>query len=173
MSTDRRDSLWEVAFETYYDSYYEEVAAGLLISRWQVLDELAKVVVALTAAGSAVAGWALWSEPGFKVFWAALAGTGALLSIIHAALGVPGRLKTWGEIERTFTTLRIDLETFRMAMDTDPEFDLDGFQHQFEQFRKRYAEAVHQVQNDVLLTGGLRNKAQDQLNSCLADKIVQ
>ena len=31
VEADQRDALWEVSFETYYDSYYEEIAADSLI----------------------------------------------------------------------------------------------------------------------------------------------
>jgi hypothetical protein len=70
----RRDRLWEAVFETYYDAYYEEILSGDLIDRWQSFDEFAKIVIALTASGSAVSGWALWTQPGFRAVWAVLAG---------------------------------------------------------------------------------------------------
>jgi hypothetical protein len=54
MDFDPRDELWNAAFNTYYDAYYEEIAADKMISRWQILDELTKVLVALTASGSAM-----------------------------------------------------------------------------------------------------------------------
>jgi hypothetical protein len=173
MALDPRDSLWDATFDTYYDAYYEEIAADALINRWQLLDEVAKVVVALTASGSAVAGWALWNDPAFRTFWVVLAGLGAILAIVHATLGVPGRLKTWGEIKRAFVTLRIDLETFRYRMEADPAFDVGTFQQQFEQYRKRYTEAMQQLQNDILLTSRLENAAQDDLNARVKDKTAE
>ena len=43
MTGDSRDSLWEATFETYYDSYYQEILAYELINHWQYLDETAKL----------------------------------------------------------------------------------------------------------------------------------
>ena len=63
MDTDPRDTLWTSAFDTYYDVYYEELVADEVNNRWQILDEVTKVLVALTASGSAISGWILWNEP--------------------------------------------------------------------------------------------------------------
>jgi len=87
MTTDQRDEIWNAAFDTYYDAFYEELCADNLINRWQKLDEASKVLAALTASTSAVAGWVLWTEPHFKVVWSAIAAVAALLTILHASLG--------------------------------------------------------------------------------------
>jgi hypothetical protein len=109
MAFDPRDELWEVTFETYYDAYYNEQLADYLINRWQRVDESTKVLSALTASGTAMSGWALWSQPSFHLLWALLAGVAALLTITHAALAVPGRLKDQAELKRRFASLRTDV----------------------------------------------------------------
>jgi hypothetical protein len=164
MDFDPRDELWNAAFNTYYDAYYEEIAADKMISRWQILDELTKVLVALTASGSAISGWALWSDVNFKYIWIVMAGTGALLALIHSTLGVPGRLKDWGEIKRWFAIIRIDLETFRYQMTVDPEFSVDNFSKNFIDYRRRYGEGVQRLKNDILRTNRLERKSQTDLN---------
>jgi len=93
MATDARDELWTATFDTYYDAYYEELLAAALVRRWQRVDAFTKVLVALTASGSAVAGWTLWSQPGFKTSWTFIAGIAALLSILHSTLNVADRVK--------------------------------------------------------------------------------
>jgi hypothetical protein len=170
MASDPRDRLWDAAFETYYDSFYEGILADLLIDRWQFLDEAAKCTVALTATGSALAGWALWTEPGFRIVWVIVAGVSAILAILHAALGVAGRVRDWGEVRRYFATLRIDLETLRYRMEFDPEFPLDGFTDSFAELRKKYGEGMQRLRNDILLTRRLIHRAQDKLNQRVADK---
>jgi len=173
MKVDPRDRLWKASFETFYDSFFEEMVADSLINRWQLLDEVTKISVALTATGSAVSGWALWNKPHLKTVWAILAGIGAVLAIFHTTLGVPRRLKDWSEIKQYFASLRIDLETFRYRMEIDPEFPLDKFSQEFVEYRKQYKEGANLLKNDILLTKRLQIKFQDRLNERLQDKIVQ
>lgn len=164
MSFDPRDEIWNGAFEVYYDSYYEEIMADKIINRWQILDEFSKILVALTASGSALSGWALWSDPNFKIVWLLLAGLGAVFAILHSTLAVPGRLKDWGEIKRHFAALRIELETFRYQMKFDPEFPIDEFKRSFISHRKKYSEGIQRVKNDILWTKSLEFKSQAELN---------
>ena len=58
MALDARDEVWNAAYDTYYSTYFEEMVCDVLLDRWQWLDEVTKVLVALTATGSAVTGWA-------------------------------------------------------------------------------------------------------------------
>jgi len=173
MAVDPRDQIWNVTFETFYDVYFEEMMSDALIERWQWLDEGTKVVVALTATGSAVAGWALWNDPNYKWIWTVFASVSAILSIIHSALGVPGRLKGHGDNRRIFAALRIDLETFRQRMQINSEFPVDEFTSEFTKFRQRFGSAIQSVRDDILITKCLRVNTQDQLDERLGDKVVQ
>ncbi len=146
------------------------IAEDRIINRWQIVDELTKVLVALTASGSALSGWALWSNPQFKIIWVVLAGLGAILAIFHSTLGVPGRLKDWGECKRWFAMLRIDLETFRHRMTFNPEFSVNDFTDDFVEYRRRYGEGIQRIKNDILWTKSLEIKAQAELNERLKNK---
>ena len=169
--SDPRDRLWEATFDTYYDSYYQEILASDLIDRWQILDESAKVLVALTASGSAVSGWALWSQPGFRWLWVGVAGLSAVIAILHATLGVANRIRDWSDIWRAFGALRTDLETFRYRMEIDPQFSVEHFTLEFQGYRERFGACAQRLKNDILLTTRLQNSAQDKLNERLRDKI--
>ena len=173
MGSDPRDDLWMAAFETFYDSYYEEILADSLVSRWQWLDEAAKVLVALTATGSAVTGWALWNAAQFKTIWSIAAGFAAILAILHPTLRVPSRLTDWGEAKLYFAALRIDLETFRYRMQFDAEFPVASFSAEFLTYRKRYGEGMQRLKNDILKTKRLQTRAQDELNQRIEDKSIQ
>jgi len=172
MEDAQRDALWEVTNETFYDAYYEEVAADRLISRWQLMDETARLAVAIAATGSAVSGWALWNQPVFRHIWAVLAGLAAVLSIVHVTLAVARRLKDWGNTRQHFAILRADLETFRSRMRVDPLFPVPAFQQDFLGYRDRYAEGLTSLKPDILLTRGFRIRAQKDLNQRLASEIV-
>lgn len=152
MSHDPRDAIWNKTFETYYESYFYELVADKLVDRWQLTDDVTKVLVAITASGSAISGWALWQDPGVKWLWAIVAGIGAVLAIVHAALGVPNRIKDWEDIKRSFVSLRVNLETFRHRMEIDPNFPVDGFTNDYAIFRKQFGELVPRQKNDILRT---------------------
>ncbi len=169
MEEDPREELWQVSFETYYDAYFQEMVADRLINRWQRLDEATRLLVALTASGSAVSGWALWTEPHFRVAWVILAGVAAVLSIGHSTLGVPARLKDLGELKRRFGALRTDLETFRYAMRVEPGFKVTEFSETFTDLRRRYSDSLQLLKNDLLETRGFDNTVQDDLNKQVAD----
>ncbi len=66
---DARDIIWDKVFEVFYDSYYYEMLSNKLISKWLAIDEITKVLVAITTSGSAIAGWALWNKEGFQYIW--------------------------------------------------------------------------------------------------------
>ena len=93
MTEDAINTLYNKVFDTYYDCHFEEIIADKLVYRWQFFDQMSKLLVALTTSGSAVAGWALWSQPGLRPIWAVLAGSAGVLSIVHAVLAVSSTLK--------------------------------------------------------------------------------
>ncbi len=173
MDADPRDELWQVSFETYYDAYFQELVADGLINDWQRVDEITRLLVALTASGSAVSGWALWTEPHFRLAWVFLAGAAAVLAIVHATLGVSGRLKDQGELKRRFSGLRTDLETFRYRMRVNRDFPLADFSAEFAEFRRRYSDAVQLLKNDLLETRAFDTRCQGVLNERLRDLIEE
>ena len=167
-----RDSLWDSAFSTYYHSYYQELTAAALLQRWERVDEVAKILVALTASGSAVAGFTLWQTEEFKVLWSTIAGLVAVVSIIHSVMNVSNRLSSLGDVKRIFATLRIELETFRHEMSIQPDFPVDTFNARFFEFRQRYQKAFILVKNDTLRTNKLSNNVQDALNKAIQSEYV-
>jgi hypothetical protein len=172
MTIDPRDELWEAAFDTYYDAYYQELLRDRLVDRWQRVDDIAKVLAALTASGSAVSGWALWNQPGFKTVWALLAGFAAILTIVHAALSVPARVRDRAEAKRLFAGLRISLETFRYCMRVDPGFPVEKFLHDFVEYRARHSDSIQLLKNDILITKRMQTKTQAHLNLILREELA-
>lgn len=170
MSHDPRDAIWAKAFQTFYESYFYEMVADKLVDRWQATDEATKILVAVTASGSAISGWALWQDPSLKLLWACLAGFGAVLAVVHASLGVPNRIKDWEDIKRSFVSLRVRLETFRHRMEINPEFPVDDFTKEYCAFRLEFGELVPRQKNDILLTYRLSVRSQEQLDQKLGIK---
>lgn len=170
---DPRDKVWQAVFDTYYDAYFEELCAEKLIKRWQSVDDVTKVLVALTVTGSSVAGWALWMKEPFRYIWLMISGTGALLAIIHSALGVSSRVRDWSETYHFFSSLRIDLETLRYQMQINPDFSSSDKENELLVFRKRYKEGVQRMKNDILRTRKYDISVQNDLDSRLANELEQ
>lgn len=167
MSQDARDKLWEKSFDTFYDSKYEEIAADFVVRRLQYLDEITKILVAVTASGSAIAGFTLWNQPGFKYMWAAIAGVAALVSIVHSTMGIPGRLKEYSDVSRHFVILASDLAAFRDQMEIFPDFSVPDYNQKYTGYRNRYTEGQKKLPNDLFFTDRLANRAQDAVDKKL------
>jgi hypothetical protein len=167
MAVDPRDELWNAAFDTWYDSYYEEIVSESLIARWLRLDEITKVAVAITAGGSAIAGLALWKQPEYAWLWPIIATVGAFLAIVTEKLAVSFKLRDHGDTMRAFSALRIELDTFMYRMRIDPNFDIAKFTDELVAFRKRFGESYLRVKSDSLLTTRLQRKCQADLNQRL------
>lgn len=161
------DRLFKETFATYYDAHFYEIEAEMLAQKWQRVDEVVKVIVAVTASGSAVASWAIWQQPGLGLLWAILSGVAALAAIVHATLGVPGRLKEWIEIRGFFLVLRNDLQILRLRMRSSPNLPIETIQADYEALRKRFAEGEAKMKSDILLGDRLRLAAQQQLDDLI------
>lgn len=144
----KKDQLWDQVFDTLYESYFQELFSDYLVSRWRMIDDIAKVLIAITATGSAVSAWPLWAAPEGRVIWTIIAGFTSLTAIIHASLGVPAKLSQWVEIKQHFISLRIDLETLQHNMAIDPDFNLDEKVMLYNEMRKRYRDGMMRLQND-------------------------
>jgi len=167
MPVDSRDKIWDKIFDVYYDSYWVEILSDNAIGFWQKTDDITKVLVALTVSGSALSGWALWNQPGFKYIWAIMAGIASVLSITHATLGVAGKLKDWIELKRNFTSLRLELESCRDLMEIDPHFSIDEYENHYKDFKKRFGELYPWMRSDIIITKQRKVKCQIELNKRL------
>lgn len=167
MGKSDRDIIWDKIYEVYYDTYWVEIFSGLVISFWKFTDDFTKVLVALTASGSAITGWALWENQGFKETWIGLAGFAAVLSITHAALGVSSKVKNWTEINRKFTELRIKLETYQDMMELDQDFDINTFKDFHLNAKEFYGKEYSMIDTDFIFAKRLKIKSQKELNTRL------
>lgn len=166
--TDPRDEIWQIVYETYFRAYFEEVAADSLADRWQWVDDLVKVFVALFASGAVGAGVAADAVP---YLWSGLAGMASVMSIIHASLAVPDRIRAWSEIKHDFLVLRIDLEALRSRMKVHPDFAVDESLLAHEKLQQRYGEAYKRVRSDVLRSRRFLIKSHRELERRIASEI--
>jgi hypothetical protein len=164
MEFTQRDQIWNLTWRSYYNTYFQEVLSERLTLRWQRFDEFSKVLIALTASGSALSGWALWNETEFKILWAILAGVGALLAIFHKSLDVSHKISDWGSSRSQFCLLRFEYEILMNKMQIDPNFPVEECNKNLDNLIKRFADSYQKIKVDAFLTGRLKNKAQDELD---------
>lgn len=167
MATDPRDELWDAAFDTYYDAHFSELVEEALMGRWLALDHATRIAVGLTASGSAIAGWALWQNPALTWLWPVLTGFSAVLALVSETFGVKHRLRDCSTCMRAFSSLRIELETFRYRMKIDSQFSISVFEREFVAFRKRYMEECSRTKDDIFRTRNLQVKCQADLDKRL------
>lgn len=164
MNYDLRDHVWHESWSSYYDAYFQEVLAERLFLRWQRIDELSKVLIALTASGSAISGWTLWSDPGYKSLWLLIAGVGAILSISHRSLDVSRKLSEWSSARSNFSSIRIDFENHLNEMKFDPNFEIKDFSKSLAALRKRYGQVYQETKVDAFITERLKDRVQDEVS---------
>lgn len=163
-----RDVLWKAAYETFYYVYYDELLVETLIARWLAIDQIAKLAMALTATGSVVAGWSLWSNPALKVAWAILAGFGAVCAIVHTSWGITFRLRDFEQCKSKLLCLRIDLETFRVRLAINRNFSVAEMEQEFIRLRERLSNDCFKM-SDIWATERLRRSVQYDLNARISN----
>jgi len=170
MNQTSKETYWLPSYETLYETSYYEYTAEALTARWEWIHIMTSIFVSITASGSAVAGWALWSDPAWRIGWVIFAGGASIASIIHTTIGVPGRVRETEKIRSFFSQLRVDLKTFRQRLDMDLNpTDADT---QYGELRGRYAHGVSLQRYDIANTSRLRSRAQNQVNESLKEYIT-
>ena len=159
-----RDELWNVAWETFYDAYYYEILFDDISKKWQTFDFATRLLVALTASGSAVAGWALWSDENYKIGWVVFAGLASVISIIHAALNTNEKLKRYAKLSSDISNVKMEYETFQHELTIYPDFDVDKYFKKHQKLRGSYQKALEAYAPDFMSSVKIQNVAQTKLN---------
>jgi hypothetical protein len=156
---------WSVRYQIFYEAYYQELLASSVIQRWQKIDLIISLLVAITASGSAISGLAWWSTPTGKPLWTLLAATASLGAIFHSTVRVANHLKQQGEARRDFSLLRGSLQNVLYKMTSDG--DSDQLEIEFQSLRSKFVELTAKLEPDIAATSFLRNKAQNDLQGIL------
>lgn len=159
-----RQAVWE----TYYDSYFQELVCEMLSRRWQAIDGISVLLIAVSTSGSAVAGWTLWTSPAGRPAWALIAGTSSIVAIAHGSLRVAERVKRWEDFRRTFAALRVQLDTMRLNVNIMST--IENEKDHFDGLRKEFAKLVSDAPNDLANTKRARTRVQDSLDGHLRQR---
>lgn len=169
--TNPRDVLWKDSFNTYYDAYFDELLSEALIKRWMGIDFGVKILVAITATGSTVAGLTLWEKPELKLVWAVISLIAAVASIFHTTLVVDNLIKELNQSSKDLAVCRNKLEDFRHDLKMNPDFDVVSKDNEFKDLKNKYNECSNKEPRDWTLTDRLKYKVKDILNKTIHDQI--
>ncbi len=147
------------AFITWYNSRYKELISAELLAKWQLVDTFTQIGTALTASGSAIAGWQFWDKPEMKVAWVFISGMISIIAICHKAFRVTDKIKIWSESNKAFTMIRNQLEILRYEVNV-------AFNKNRNSIDKRYLEIVKTLADedtkapdkDLLLTKSIEKR---------------
>ncbi|HFG1937145.1 TPA: hypothetical protein ACGF3Q_003637, partial [Vibrio cholerae] len=165
-----RDEYWNSLWNNYYDSYYYSILFSELTIRAQWFDFLSKLLVAVTASGSAIAGWALWENPDFKIYWVIIAGSASFISIVHTTLNISEKLKCYIKLSNQMSEVRMEYESLKEEVTIYSEFNVDEMHAKSKAVKDKYIAVLRDYAPDFLSSKKLQNKSQDILNDKLGIK---
>jgi len=141
-------ALWRKVFKLTFDAWYAEMLLAAWLGTWLHVDSFVALGTAVTASGSAIAGWALWNESGWREVWVALAGATALASIVHTKLGIGSRLDALQRSRSDFLDVRSDAKTLLDRMDLG--MPTDKASEIYFALQERYKKAEKEFQSGLL-----------------------
>ncbi len=159
--TESRTEIDNNAYRTWWNSKYQEFVCSKLFGKWQTTDTFVQVGIALTASGSAIAGWSLWELPEMKVIWAVMSGLISILAICHKSIGVSYKIKTWCESSKAYSMIKNQLEILKFDINTSYEKNTDNIHKKLREIMADYADEDGKTpNNDLWLTKSLEDKAE-------------
>lgn len=167
------DDIKKDSWNMFYDSRLQEDLSEALIRRWSQIDMGTKFLILITATGSAIAGWSLWSTPEGKVAWGMIAGIACVSSIANNVMGVPDRLKKQEEIRTDFLKLSLDIETFRQRLKSDADLisNPKEVNNKYLEFRNKFTECMGRIpSDDIGITKRFYDNIQNNLNEQLKNE---
>lgn len=151
-----RQAIENDAYLTWYNSKYQELICSKLFGRWQTTDTFVQIGIALTASGSAIAGWQLWELKEMKIIWAIISGLISILAICHKVFGVTNKIKTWSESSKAYSMIKNQLEILRYDINTSFDKNTDNIHKKLREIKTSYAEEDPKTpNNDLWLTKSL------------------
>ena len=146
-----RHRLRGKAVETLQKCRVRESNAVRALARWSLLDDITRVLVAVTGTGSAFAVWSGPLQPGeirnaTVIVATAVAGLGTIQAVLKAS----EQIKEWAELKGHFVRLKNDLESFINELDIKPDFVLSDSQQRLQTLERRYADGEVLWRTDAL-----------------------
>jgi len=165
MPPDPRDAIWHETQVLLYNVRYAEQVQEALLVRWTWADSVTKIAVAISSAGSALAGLVFWKNTDYTFLWPLFTSASALLAILSKQLSVAENLKDHATSAAELSTLIIDIGTLIVRMKVNTEFAAAEFEKELLAFRGEYRKQSSKLKYDLLLTERLRKQVQEKLTA--------
>src|SRR5476649_2042294 len=124
MPPDPRDAIWhETQVLLYNVSYAEQVQEALLV-RWTWADSVTKIAVAISSAGSALAGLVFWKNTDYTFLWPLFTSASALLAIVSRQLSVTDKVRRHATSAAELAPLAVDIDSLMVRMRINAEFSI-------------------------------------------------
>src|SRR5262245_50716077 len=147
-----RDQIMAAAKSGLFACINRERSANRSLRRWQVFDDVTRVLVAVAGTGTAFALWAQDASAKIRPFALAFVSLVAVLSTLQAVLKVSDQIKSWSELHGHFVRLRRDFETFIEQMHIKSDFAVGEFQQRLEALDRRHTDGAVMWRSDILST---------------------
>lgn len=150
-----------------YNAYMQEAISDALLDFWSRFDAISSVLIAVTATGSTVAGWAVWQTQRGVVLWAILSGVASVLSVLSGTLQIPGRVKSQNELSAAFR----DVGTRAEALyDVIRSLTAKQIENQLAIVEKEYRDILKRTSRDIVMTRAWRTRLQLALNERMKER---
>lgn len=160
MPVDPRDAIWNETHQLLYNAHYAEEIEKALLARWVWIDSATKIAVAISSAGSALAGLVFWNNADYTFLWPLFTSGSALLAIISRQLNVVDKVKHHAASASELASLNLDIGTMIVRMKINAQFSVADFEKKLLALRERYRLELRKSDYDLLLTAKLRQEAQ-------------
>lgn len=168
MAIDPGDTIWSETHDLLYRSRYAEEIEKALLARWTWLDSITKIAVATASGGGALAGLVFWKNADYTFLWPLFTSASALLAIVSKQLSVAEKIKLHAATTTRMAALSVTIDSLIVRMKINSNFSIGEFERKLLDCRDKYGVEYRRLHYDLLLTEGLRIKAQEKLNQILA-----
>lgn len=164
------DVLWNNIFQKYVDVFYQELMLDNLVSKWENFDLITRYLIAITASGSAVSGWALWQFPYGIISWKVLSFTSALLAIFYSVAPIAHNLKLGNQAYTEARLLRSNFEDFIYDFQAYKGDTPRNFTEELRNFNTTFNNICEKSPRFPFVTKSFRVRVQKKLNKELQSK---
>jgi hypothetical protein len=167
MADELLDYLIKRTARLMYNAYMQEAISDALLDFWSRFEAISAFLIAVTATGSTIAGWAVWQTQRGIVIWGVFSGTASILALISGTFQIPGRVKTQNELSSAFRDIGIRAEDL---FDTIRGLTVQEIEKQLAVLEREYRDALKRTQRDIIMTRRWRARLQKLLNERMEEK---
>lgn len=164
------EPLWKEIFDKYYDVSYQELLVDRLVSRWAHIDIFFRFLIAATASGSAISGWAVWSNPELKIVWSVISSIAALSSLLYGVIPISQLIKEGTKSHSEFNALRVQFDQMILDFKMDQGGNLDKHRKELAKLTGSAANLWQKAPRFPFISEKMKIKSQKDLNAILFSK---